>query len=83
MCTFLLFAFLHVLVPARLRGAMVFKFLIILIIVVRNPLLGDRACRDNLQCSEICGVQHGFMPIVIESVDMKNYLNWLLTYENS
>jgi cytochrome c oxidase subunit 2 len=35
------------------------------------------------QCSEICGVQHGFMPIVIESVDMKNYLNWLLTYENS
>lgn len=24
-----------------------------------------------------------FHPIVIESVDMKNYLNWLLTYENS
>jgi heme/copper-type cytochrome/quinol oxidase subunit 2 len=26
------------------------------------------------QCSEICGVNHGFMPIVIEAVDLKNYV---------
>ena len=29
------------------------------------------------QCSEICGVWHGFMPIVIEAVDSHNYLLWL------
>jgi heme/copper-type cytochrome/quinol oxidase subunit 2 len=26
------------------------------------------------QCSEICGVNHGFMPIVIEGVESKKYL---------
>ncbi|KCV67186.1 cytochrome c oxidase subunit 2 (mitochondrion) [Fonticula alba] len=29
------------------------------------------------QCSEICGVQHGFMPIVVESVKMDNYISWV------
>nr|YP_006280819.1 cytochrome c oxidase subunit 2 [Cyanophora paradoxa]ADW79173.1 cytochrome c oxidase subunit 2 [Cyanophora paradoxa] len=29
------------------------------------------------QCSEICGVNHGFMPIVIEAVNPKNYINWI------
>jgi len=29
------------------------------------------------QCSEICGVNHGFMPIVIESVSLENYITWL------
>lgn len=29
------------------------------------------------QCSEICGVNHGFMPIVIEGVELKKYLQWL------
>jgi len=29
------------------------------------------------QCSEICGVNHGFMPIVIKGVSMSKYLNWL------
>jgi cytochrome c oxidase subunit 2 len=29
------------------------------------------------QCSEICGVNHGFMPIAVKSVQIKNYLNWL------
>lgn len=29
------------------------------------------------QCSEICGVGHANMPIVIESVSAKNYLTWL------
>nr|YP_010620077.1 cytochrome c oxidase subunit 2 [Pterosiphonia complanata]WAX04090.1 cytochrome c oxidase subunit 2 [Pterosiphonia complanata] len=29
------------------------------------------------QCSEICGVNHGFMPIVIEATDLQNYITWL------
>nr|AIA77380.1 cytochrome c oxidase subunit II [Kleidocerys resedae resedae] len=29
------------------------------------------------QCSEICGVNHSFMPIMIESVPIKNFINWL------
>ena len=29
------------------------------------------------QCSEICGVNHGFMPIVVKSVSLDNYLNWI------
>ena len=28
------------------------------------------------QCSEICGVNHGFMPIAVEVVPMKDYLSW-------
>nr|YP_010041682.1 cytochrome c oxidase subunit 2 [Cyanophora biloba]QPB15013.1 cytochrome c oxidase subunit 2 [Cyanophora biloba] len=31
------------------------------------------------QCSEICGVNHGFMPIVIEAVNLKNYIDWINT----
>jgi len=26
------------------------------------------------QCSEICGVQHAFMPIVVQAVDTANFL---------
>jgi len=26
------------------------------------------------QCSEICGVNHGFMPIVIEAVSLDKYV---------
>jgi cytochrome c oxidase subunit 2 len=29
------------------------------------------------QCSEICGVNHGFMPIVVESTDLQSFINWL------
>jgi heme/copper-type cytochrome/quinol oxidase subunit 2 len=28
------------------------------------------------QCSEICGALHGFMPIVVESVDYHKFLEW-------
>tara|TARA_B100000787_G_C16124025_1_gene264083 strand:- start:68 stop:835 length:768 start_codon:yes stop_codon:yes gene_type:complete len=28
------------------------------------------------QCSELCGVNHGFMPIVVESVSLKDYVAW-------
>jgi len=29
------------------------------------------------QCSEICGLNHGFMPIVVKSVSISDYLAWL------
>jgi len=29
------------------------------------------------QCSELCGVHHGFMPIVVEAVSLEKYLAWL------
>jgi len=36
------------------------------------------------QCSEICGVNHGFMPIVVRSVKPEVYLEWLeLMYDNA
>ncbi|YP_009473028.1 cytochrome c oxidase subunit II (mitochondrion) [Phyllobates terribilis] len=35
------------------------------------------------QCSEICGANHSFMPIVIESLPMKEFLNWSSTSTDS
>lgn len=29
------------------------------------------------QCSEICGINHGFMPIVVEAVSLPNYITWV------
>nr|ARH54275.1 cytochrome c oxidase subunit 2 [Curculionidae sp. 2 AH-2016] len=29
------------------------------------------------QCSEICGTNHSFMPIVIESISTKNFIFWI------
>lgn len=29
------------------------------------------------QCSEICGINHRFMPIVLEVSTLKKFLNWL------
>jgi cytochrome c oxidase subunit 2 len=29
------------------------------------------------QCSEICGVHHGFIPIAIEAVSLEQFLIWL------
>lgn len=31
------------------------------------------------QCSEICGANHSFMPIVIEGVSLDKYINWVLS----
>ena len=33
------------------------------------------------QCSELCGVGHGFMPIVVEALDVENFVCWLATRE--
>jgi len=35
------------------------------------------------QCSEICGVNHGYMPSVIFAVSKNKYINWLLNNENN
>nr|WCL18760.1 cytochrome c oxidase subunit 2 [Raymondia sp. A GC-2023a] len=32
------------------------------------------------QCSEICGANHSFMPIVIESIPMNNFIKWIMNY---
>jgi cytochrome c oxidase subunit 2 len=29
------------------------------------------------QCSEICGANHSFMPIVIEAVSLEKYISWV------
>lgn len=29
------------------------------------------------QCSEICGINHGFMPIVVEATSLPNYVSWI------
>ena len=29
------------------------------------------------QCSELCGVDHGAMPIVVQGVTHKNFVKWL------
>ena len=31
------------------------------------------------QCSEICGSDHSFMPIVVEGVSQEKFINWLTT----
>nr|QLY90086.1 cytochrome c oxidase subunit 2 [Ylodes simulans] len=32
------------------------------------------------QCSEICGMNHSFMPIMLESISMKIFINWIKNY---
>jgi len=29
------------------------------------------------QCSEICGINHGFMPIVVNAVSLNDYIDWI------
>lgn len=35
------------------------------------------------QCSEICGLYHGYMPIVIEALPMPSFINWAFAKGNS
>nr|YP_009003679.1 cytochrome c oxidase subunit II [Iwatanemertes piperata]AHB53104.1 cytochrome c oxidase subunit II [Iwatanemertes piperata] len=35
------------------------------------------------QCSEICGVNHSFMPIVVEAVDVGDFVEWVVSGEES
>nr|YP_010042750.1 cytochrome c oxidase subunit II [Ophidiaster granifer]QPC56385.1 cytochrome c oxidase subunit II [Ophidiaster granifer] len=34
------------------------------------------------QCSEICGANHSFMPIVIEAINFHNFENWVSNFLN-
>lgn len=34
------------------------------------------------QCSEICGANHSFIPIVLESVPLENFINWVVMASN-
>lgn len=33
------------------------------------------------QCSELCGVNHSFMPIAVEAVSEQDYISWLAKKE--
>ena len=33
------------------------------------------------QCSEICGIGHGFMPIAVEAVSKEEFDDWLLRFK--
>jgi cytochrome c oxidase subunit 2 len=35
------------------------------------------------QCSELCGINHGFMPICIESISIDSYVKWVLLQTDS
>nr|YP_009926436.1 cytochrome c oxidase subunit II [Lysmata amboinensis]QNH68779.1 cytochrome c oxidase subunit II [Lysmata amboinensis] len=35
------------------------------------------------QCSEICGANHSFMPIVVESTSVESFLDWISVTSNS
>jgi cytochrome c oxidase subunit 2 len=34
------------------------------------------------QCSELCGVNHAFMPIVVEFIEMESFFDWLIKEMN-
>jgi heme/copper-type cytochrome/quinol oxidase subunit 2 len=39
----------------------------------------DRVSVFYGQCSELCGINHSFMPIGLNAVTFKQYLAWLLS----
>ena len=43
----------------------------------QTSILAERTGTFYGQCSEICGVYHGFMPIAIEAVSIQDYLAWI------
>ena len=43
----------------------------------QTSILAERPGVFYGQCSEICGVWHGFMPIAIEAVSVQDYLAWI------
>ena len=43
----------------------------------QTSFLAERTGTFYGQCSEICGVWHGFMPIAIEAVSVQDYLSWI------
>jgi len=43
----------------------------------QSSILAERTGTFYGQCSEICGVYHGFMPIAVEAVSVQDYLAWV------
>jgi len=43
----------------------------------QSSIIAERIGTFYGQCSEICGVYHGFMPIVVEAVSVQDYLAWV------
>lgn len=43
----------------------------------QSSIIAERTGTFYGQCSEICGVWHGFMPIVVEAVSVQDYLAWV------
>ena len=43
----------------------------------QTSILTERTGTFYGQCSEICGVYHGYMPIAVEAVSVQDYLAWL------
>ena len=43
----------------------------------QSSLLAERTGTFYGQCSEICGVYHGFMPTAVEAVSVQDYLSWI------
>ena len=43
----------------------------------QTSILAERTGVFYGQCSEICGVWHGFMPIAVEAVSVQDYLAWI------
>ena len=43
----------------------------------QTSILAEREGTFYGQCSEICGVWHGFMPIAVEAVESNDFLVWL------
>jgi cytochrome c oxidase subunit 2 len=43
----------------------------------QTSLISEREGTFYGQCSEICGVGHGFMPIALDSLSLEEYLTWL------
>lgn len=43
-------------------------------------LISSRPSLNFGQCSEICGINHRFIPIIIESTNLYHFLNWIKSY---
>lgn len=45
--------------------------------LVQTSIIPEREGLFYGQCSELCGILHGFMPICIEVVSPDKYLEWM------
>ena len=43
----------------------------------QSSIIAERTGTFYGQCSEICGIYHGFMPRVVEVVSVQDYLTWI------